>query len=112
MTLETSVGRVRVCVFAAFWQGWSRGFVRHAARVRNDLRLAAQTRPACATTTQASPCEEEGVPLARRNCQRAAKACNHTRSVLTQKVGVHNAQFLIVNKHILIAISGQLRILG
>ena len=110
--LETSVGRVRVCVFAAFWHGCSRGFVRHAARLRNSLRLPAQTRPARATTTQASPCEEEGEPLVRRNGQGAAKACNRARSVLTERVVVEKALEANGRADLRVIASGQLRFLG
>ncbi len=49
--LETAVGQVRVCIFPVLWLGCSRGFGRHVARLRNGLRLQAQTRPARATTT-------------------------------------------------------------
>ena len=52
---DSSVGRACVCVFAAFWQRCSRGFGQHATRLRNGLRLHAQTRPARAKTTQANP---------------------------------------------------------
>ena len=48
----------------------------------------------------------------RRNCQGAAKACNHARSVITQKVNGQNAVIFKHIKCLLVEISGQLRILG
>ena len=53
--LETAVGRARVGCDAVRWQGWSREFGQHAARLRSSLRLQAQTRPARATTLRAEP---------------------------------------------------------
>ena len=41
------------------WQGCSRGFAQHAARLRNGLRLQAQTRPARARRPHGEPCNDE-----------------------------------------------------
>jgi len=95
-----------VYVFAAFWQGCSREFGQHADRLRNGLHMPVQTRPARETTTQASPCKEK------QRSQGAAKACNHTRSALTERVISQTAKIFNLIRRILIAISGQLRILG
>ena len=48
----------------------------------------------------------------KQRCQGAAKACNHARSALTQKVSTQNATIFNLIKRVLIAISGQLRNLG
>ena len=81
---------MRVRVFAAFWQD-----------------LIWQTR-----TMQAIPCEEEGVPLVRRNSQGAAKACNRVRSALIRKMNIQEIQMQKHYKPLLIEISGQLLFLG
>ena len=67
---------------AVGWQGWSREFGQHAARLRNGLRLQAQTRPARETTLRAHAREEE------QRGQRAAAQLNRVRSALTQPVKV------------------------
>ena len=59
-----------------------------------------------ATTQQIALCQEE------QRRQGAAKACNHTRSALTEKVNAKNANIHNHFKRLLITISGQLRILG
>ena len=41
------------------WQGCSRGFAQHAARLRNGLRLQAQTRPARARRPHSELCNDE-----------------------------------------------------
>ena len=67
---------------AVGWQGWSREFGQHAARLRNGLRLQAQTRPARETTLRAYAREEE------QRGQPAAAWLNRVRSALTQVVKV------------------------
>jgi len=41
------------CRQKACWQGCSRGFVQHAVRLRNGLRMQAQMRPASHATRPA-----------------------------------------------------------
>ena len=91
---------------AVGWQGWSREFGQHAARLRNGLRLQAQTRPARETTLRANAREEE------QRSQRAAARPNRVRSALTQSVKV-----VVENKVHVHAVypaeeSGQLPFLG
>jgi len=59
-----------------------------------------------ATTKQATSCQEE------QRRQGAAKACNHARSALTQKMKGQKVVTFKLIKCILTEISGQLRILG
>ena len=83
--LETAVGRLRVCVFAAFW-------------------LA---RPHLATATRQPPrCKQE------QHCQGAAKMCHCRRRAVTQKVNVLNPAN--TNEYVVFQTvsGGQLRFLG
>ena len=82
LNLETAVGRARVGCDAVGWQGWSREFGQHAARLRNGLRLQAQARPARETTLRAYAREEK------QRGQCAASRLNRVRSALTQPVKV------------------------
>jgi len=69
---------MRVCGFSVFWQGCSRGFEQCAARLRNDLRLQTQMRPARETTRQTAFCKEK------QRGQGAEKPRNRVCSGVTQ----------------------------
>ena len=106
MNLETAVGRGRVSCDAVGWQGWSREFGQHAARLRNGLRLQAQTRPARATTLRAHAREEE------QRSQRAAARLNRVRSAFTQPVKVVVRRQVNIHAAYAAEESGQLPFLG
>ena len=91
---------------AVGWQGWSREFGQHAARLRNGLRLQAQSRPARETTLRPHGREEE------QRGQRAAARPNRARSALTLVVKWVVSEKVNVHAVYPAAESGQLPFLG
>ena len=111
------------------WQGWSREFGQHAARLHNGRRLQAQTRPASAMTLRAEPGHKQSIrtvcawrrpePLALAHAreeeqrgQRAAARFNRVRSALTQQVNAVVATKVRFHAVFPAEESGQLRFLG